>query len=82
MKRLFVAPEARGHGLGRFLLDAVVAAAVRIGYREIRLDTLPDMTDAIALYRRSGFTPVEPYHDTPVAGTVFLGHTLRPLAGA
>ena len=73
LKRLYVVPEARGMGLGKALLDAVLETAARIGYREIRLDTLPDMTAALALYRQAGFAPIAPYYDTPLAGTWFLG---------
>src|SRR3569623_3690904 len=43
MKRLFVAPAARGFGLGFALTQAIAAAARSKGYREIRLDTLPSM---------------------------------------
>ena len=53
-----------------------VKEAIRIGYREMRLDTLPFMTEAIALYRKLGFTLIEPYYDTPMAGTLFLGRLL------
>jgi ribosomal protein S18 acetylase RimI-like enzyme len=77
IKRLYVVPEGRGLGVGRALVDAVLAAAVRIGYREARLDTLPDMARAIALYRQAGFEPIEAYYDTPVAGTRFLGRSLQ-----
>jgi ribosomal protein S18 acetylase RimI-like enzyme len=76
MKRLYVAPAARGRGLGRALVDAVLATARRIGYREMRLDTLPDMAGAVALYRAAGFAPIEPYYDTPVPGTLFLARRL------
>jgi GNAT superfamily N-acetyltransferase len=76
MKRLYVSPLARGLGLGRALVDAVIAEAGRIGYREMRLDTLPSMAGAVALYERAGFVPVAPYYDTPVAGTIFLGRQL------
>lgn len=77
MKRLYVSPRGRGMGLGRALVEAILAEAVRIGYREMRLDTLPFMAEAIALYRKAGFQPIEPYYDTPVPGMIFLG---RPLA--
>jgi len=76
MKRLYVAPGGRGLGLGRTLVAAVIAAAERIGYREMRLDTLPGMAAAIALYRATGFSPVAPYYPTPVAGTLFFARTL------
>ncbi len=77
MKRLYVVTAARGLGLGRALLAAVLAAAGRIGYREIRLDTLPSMVEAIAMYRRAGFTDIAPYYAGAPAGTVFLS---RPIA--
>jgi GNAT superfamily N-acetyltransferase len=76
MKRLYVVPEARGHGLGRALVTAVVSTAARIGYREIRLDSLPSLAEATALYLAMGFRPIAPYYDTPIAETIFLG---RPL---
>jgi ribosomal protein S18 acetylase RimI-like enzyme len=76
MKRLYVSPGGRGLGLGRELVDAVLAVARNIGYREMRLDTLPTMLSAIGLYRTSGFAPIQPYYDTPIADTVFLGRSL------
>ena len=76
MKRLYVSPEARGFGLGERLVDAVVKEAERIGYREMRLDTLPSMAGAIALYRKLGFETIEPYYDTPMIGTIFMRRSL------
>ena len=76
MKRLYVSPEGRGFGLGERLVDAVVKEAERIGYHEMTLDTLPSMTGAIALYRKLGFEPMEPYYDTPVIGTIFMRRSL------
>ena len=77
MKRLYVAPSGRGLGLGRALVETIIAEALSIGYREMRLDTLPSMIEAIALYRKAGFVPIDPYYHTPIAGTLFLA---RPLA--
>jgi ribosomal protein S18 acetylase RimI-like enzyme len=76
IKRLYVAPAGRGQGVGRALAEAVMAEARRLGYREARLDTLPEMGAALALYRRLGFADVAPYYATPIDGTRFLG---RPL---
>ena len=72
MKRLYVAPSGRGSGAGRALVHALIVEARHIGYREIRLDTLPFMAPAIALYEAIGFRPIVPYYETPVAGTRFL----------
>lgn len=78
MKRLFVAPEARGSGLGRALAEAIIAKARARGYREMRLDSLPSMGAAIALYRRLGFEEIAPYYATPIAGTTFMALRLAP----
>ncbi len=76
MKRLYVVPDARGTGLGRTLAEAVIAAASHLGHGEIRLDSLPAMKEAMALYESLGFRRIAPYYDTPVAGTVFLARRL------
>lgn len=76
MKRLYVSPRGRGLGLGMALTDAILRDAARIGYREMRLDTLPTMAEAVALYTKAGFRPIPPYYDTPLAGTIFLGRRL------
>jgi ribosomal protein S18 acetylase RimI-like enzyme len=76
MKRLYVAPGARGLGLGEALVDAIIREAARIGYGEMRLDSLPTMVEAISLYRKAGFVSTGPYYETPVAGTLFFVRAL------
>lgn len=67
VKRLWVAPAARGQGLARRLMDAVEACARRIDLHELRLDTNGTLTEAVALYTRLGWTPVARYNDNPYA---------------
>lgn len=72
LKRLYLLPHARGLGLGRALTKAIVDEVRRLGYREIRLDTLPTMTAAIALYEQMGFKRIKPYYAPTPTGTVFM----------
>jgi ribosomal protein S18 acetylase RimI-like enzyme len=72
MKRLFVRPRFRNHGLGRKLATELIAEARRRGYTHMRLDTLPSMKDAMALYESLGFHDCEPYRFNPIEGSRFL----------
>jgi len=71
MKRLYVAPAARGSGAGRAIADALIARARQSGYRAMFLDTLPSMGAAQALYRSLGFEPTVAYRFNPVPGASF-----------
>jgi ribosomal protein S18 acetylase RimI-like enzyme len=72
MKRLYVSPTRRGSGLGRRLVDEALAWARTAGYLAMRLDTLPSMAAASALYDAMGFREIAPYYENPVPGARFL----------
>lgn len=77
MKRLYVAPEHRGFGIGRKLALAAITAANELGYRKILIDTLPSMRMAVKLYRELGFQEAPAYYQTPIEGTMFLALDLE-----
>ena len=62
LKRMWVAREARGLGLGRRLLAELERLALEHGVRTVRLETNRNLTEAIALYRASGYVEVEPFN--------------------
>ena len=72
MKRVYLRPEHRGRGHGRELAVRLIDEARVMGYQRMRLDTLPQMTAAIPLYRSLKFHEIPPYYPNPVPGAVFM----------
>lgn len=79
MKRLYLVPAARGLGLGRALAEAAIGVARERGYRELRLDTLPSMTAAIAMYEAMGFRRIPAYYE-PTPRSLFMSLALDAAA--
>jgi N-acetylglutamate synthase and related acetyltransferases len=71
-KRLFVRPEFRGAGIGRTLMERVVADARGRGCRRLLLDTLPFLTSAVRMYRALGFREIPPYNNSPLPESIFM----------
>ena len=65
MKRMFVYPRIRGKGVGHALAREIIERARRCGYRAMRLDTSFRQSEAIGLYRRLGFSRIDPYYELP-----------------
>jgi ribosomal protein S18 acetylase RimI-like enzyme len=72
MKRLYVRPQFRRLEIGKTLAGEIIKEAKKIGYTWMRLDTVPSMKEARALYESLGFKKIPPYRHNPIAGAVFL----------
>ncbi len=65
VKRLYIVPEARGHGLARRLMRAIESLARTMGLKRLKLDTNAALTEAIALYRADSWFDAPPYSAYP-----------------
>jgi GNAT superfamily N-acetyltransferase len=61
LKRMYVAPEARGLGLGRRILEALEGEARRLGYAGIVLETGERQQESLGLYASAGYVPIPCY---------------------
>jgi ribosomal protein S18 acetylase RimI-like enzyme len=77
MKRLYVRPAFREHGLGRMLVESLINEARSIGYDRMVLDTLPSMQEAHKLYRKTGFHEIPAYWKNPIPGVLYFELPLR-----
>lgn len=72
VKRMYVDPASRGTGVGRALMEALIAGARTRGYETLRLGTLEEMTAAQGLYHSLGFQPIERYRPDELIHTRFF----------
>jgi GNAT superfamily N-acetyltransferase len=76
VKRMYVDGAWRGRGVGRALLETLIAHARALGYHHLRLGTIADMTAARSLYHSLGFVPIERYRADEMVDTEFYELTL------
>ena len=74
IKRLWVAPSARGLGVGRRLVDSAENAARNISVKILRLDTNSALAEALQLYRSTGWTEIDRFNDDPYPDLFFEKH--------
>jgi GNAT superfamily N-acetyltransferase len=67
IKRMWIAPRARGLGLGRRLLESLEACARAGGARVARIETSAVLVEALSLYRSTGWVDVPAFNDEPFA---------------
>jgi GNAT superfamily N-acetyltransferase len=71
IKRVYVAPEARGTGVARALLARLERSAHEIGYTRLRMDTGARQPASVALFGSVGYEQIEDYNGNPVAAYWF-----------
>ena len=71
IKRMWVADDVRGEGVGRRLLAELEARSATLGHRLVRLDTNGQLTEAVTLYERAGYVEIGRYNDNPYAERFF-----------
>lgn len=62
LRKMYLLPETRGHGLGKKLLERSIAGAKELGFKRIELETASPLVEAIALYKRYGFQVIKRDH--------------------
>lgn len=67
--KMYLLPEARGIGLGRKIIEACIAFAKKSGYKNIYIESMPELKQALKTYEKFGFV----YLDSPIGNTGHFG---------
>lgn len=71
IRKMYLLPQARGNGLGKWMVQFLIAKAKELKYEKIVLDTASVLTEAIALYQKMGFVEIEACNDSPRCDKAF-----------
>ena len=78
MKRMFVQPDFRKHGIGDQLVKIILEDAVQLGYSKMVLDTLTRLDSAVRLYEKHGFINTSAYYANPLPNVIYMEKVLNP----
>ena len=56
--KMYLSPSARGMGLGRHMIDKYIQVAGELGFKQVYLETMPELKKAVSVYEKFGFTPL------------------------
>jgi len=77
VKRMYIKPGYQGKGIGKLLMENVLAVAKAMNYKTIKLDTLgPKMPAAVGLYKSFDFKETTPYNFNPYEGVLYFERKL------
>lgn len=79
MKRLYVRPQYREHGIGDYLIKKLLIEGSKKGYKKMVLDTLQRLKEAIRLYEMNGFENISAYYENPLPEVVYMEKKLLPV---
>ncbi len=71
LRKMYLVPQVRGTGLGRHMLEHAIDFARRSGFKRMILETVSTMREAIRLYTRAGFEPIEQQAVSPRCDQVY-----------
>lgn len=72
MKRLYVTEAYEQQGIGRLLIEKIIAKAKEAGYKKMILDTLQRLQPALRLYRSFQFQKTTAYYTNPLEGVIYM----------
>ena len=72
IRKMYLLPEARGKGIGKWMLNFLTKKARDLGFKKIELTSASPLIEAIQLYKKSGFTETESAKNEPRCDKAFF----------